>query len=67
MDDAHDPYEATIDSMRENIHDKKIEAESNGRRNQVTPLDIATSTRIIRVELQSCRADNERLTITQEE
>ena len=59
MDDAHDPYEATIEAMRNIIHVEIIETKSNGHRNQVTPLDIEETMRSIRVELQSCKVDNE--------
>ena len=55
MNDTQDPYEAEIDSMGENIQVDSFETESNGRRNQETPLDIAANMRsLVRVELQSC-------------
>ena len=61
MSDAQDPYEPKTNSMGENIQVENAEIESNGRRNQETPLDIATTMRILRVELQSCKEDNERM------
>jgi hypothetical protein len=67
MDDAHDPYEFEIDAMGENIQVGNAEIESNGCRNQVTPLDIVETMRSIRVELQSYIADNERIIKAQEE
>ena len=43
------------------------ETESNGRRFQDTPIDFAATMRILRVEMQSYREDNERLVKAQEE
>ena len=40
MDDAHDSYEVETYEMRENIYVENAETKSNGRRNQVTTLDI---------------------------
>ena len=67
MDDAHDPYEPEIDSMGENIQVENAETESNGRRNEETPPDIVATMRSLRVELQSCREDNERMIKSQED
>ena len=67
MDDAQDPYELEEDSMGENVHVGNVEIESNGIRIQETPLDIAATMRSLRVELQSCREDNERIIKSQEE
>ena len=53
--------------MGENIQVENVEAESNGRRYQETPLDIAATMRILRVELQSYKEDNERMIKYQEE
>ena len=67
MNDAQDPYEPKTDSMGENIQVENAETESNGKRNQETPPYIATTMRSLRVELQSCREDNERMIKAQEE
>ena len=61
MNDAQDPYEFEEDAMGENVRFGNDETESNGRIFQDTPLDIAVTTRSLRVELQSCREDNERM------
>ena len=53
--------------MGENIQVENAKIESNGRRNQETPPDIAATVRSLRVELQSCREDNERMIKAQEE
>ena len=53
--------------MGDNIQVENVETESNGRRNQETPLDIVATMRSLRVELQSCREDNERMIKDQEE
>ena len=66
MDDAHDPYDLDKYSIGENIQVENPEIESNGRRNQETPPDIATTMRSLRVELQSCIEDNERMLKGQE-
>ena len=55
MNDAQDPYEFEEDAMGENFKVGNDETESNGRRNQVTPLDIASTMRSLRVQLKSCR------------
>ena len=60
MNDAHDLYELEANAMGENIQVENDETESNGRRNQETPPDIAVSMTSLRVELQSYREDNER-------
>ena len=67
MNDAQDPYEFEEDAMEENVRVGNDKTESNGRINQETPLDIATTMRILRVELQSCREDNERMLKAQED
>ena len=67
MDDAQDPYGPEIDAMGGNVQVGNAEIESNRRRNQETPPDIAATMRILRVEFQSCREDNERMIKTQEE
>ena len=67
MNDAQDPYEFEEDAMGENVRVGNDETESNGRRNQETPPNIATTMRSLRVELQSCREDNERMLKAQED
>ena len=52
--------------MGENIHVENAKTESNGRRNLETPPDIAATMRILRVDLQSYREDNERMIKAQE-
>ena len=61
MNDAHDPYEFKEDAMGENVRVGNDETKSNGRRFQDTPPDFATTVRILRWDLQSCREDNERM------
>ena len=51
MVDAHDPYGDETDDMGENIQIENAKTKSNGRRNQMTPLDIAKTMRNLRVEL----------------
>ena len=53
--------------MGENVRVGNDETESNGRRFQDTPPDIAATMRSLRVELQSCREDNERMLKAQED
>ena len=53
--------------MGGNIRVGNVETESNGRRFQETPPDFAATMRSLRVEMQSYRADNERLVKAQEE
>ena len=67
MNDAHDPYEFDEYAMGENVRVGNDKTESNGRINQETPLDIAATMRSLRVELQSCREDNERMLKAQED
>ena len=61
MNDAHDPYEFKADAMGENIRVGNVETKSNGRRYQETPSDIVATMRSLKVEMQSCREDNERM------
>ena len=61
MNDAQDPYELGEDSMGENFQVGNAETESNGRIYQNTPPDFAATMRSLRVEMQSYKADNERL------
>ena len=67
MNDAHDPYEHEADAMGENIRVGNAETRSSGRRYLETPPDIAATMRILRVELQRYREDNERMIKSQEE
>ena len=53
--------------MGENSRVGNDETESNGRRNQETPPDFAATMRSLRVDLQSCREDNERMLKAQED
>ena len=65
--DAQDPYEFEEDAMGQNVRVGNDETESNGRRNQEIPPDIAATMRSLRVELQSYREDNERIIKSWEE
>ena len=65
--DAQNPYEHEEDAMEENVRVGNAETESNGRIFQDTPLDIAATMRSLRVELQSCKEDNERMIKAQED
>ena len=67
MNDAQDPYEHEADAMGEKIWVENAEIESNGRRYQETLPDIAATMRILRVEMQSYKEDNERMIKAQEE
>jgi len=54
--------------MGENIQVENAETKSNGRRNQETPSYIVANVRSqLRVELQSCRENNERMIKYQKE
>ena len=53
--------------MGDNMQVGNAETESNGRRNQETPPDIAATMRSLRVELQSCREYNEMMIKAYEE
>ena len=66
-DDAHNPYDHEEDVMGENIRVGNAETKSNGRIFQDTPPDFATTMRGLRVEMQSYRANNERLVKAQKE
>ena len=67
MNDAQDPNDYKEDAMGENIRVGNAKIESNGRIFQDTPPDFAATMRSLRVEMQSYRADNERLAKAQEE
>ena len=61
MNYAQDPYELEADAMGEEIRVGNAETKSNGRIYQETPPYIIATMRILRVEMQSYRPDNERL------
>ena len=67
MNYAHDPYEHKEDAMGENIQVGNAKTKSNGRRYKGTRQDFTTTMRILRVEMQSYRDDNERMIKDQEE
>ena len=66
-DDAQNSNEYEEDDMGENVRIGNYEAESNGRRFQDTPPDFPATMRSLRVEMESYKADNERLVKAQEE
>ena len=66
-DDAQNSNEYEEDAMGGNVQIGNAEIESNGRRFQDTPLDFSATMRILRVEMQSHRVDNERLVKALEE
>ena len=66
-DDAKNPGEHEEDAMGENVSIGNAKTESNGRRFQDTPIDFAATMRSLRLEMESYRADNERLVKAQEE
>ena len=53
--------------MGENVRVENAEIDSNGRRYQENPPDIAAIMRTLRVEFQSYREDNERMIKAQED
>ena len=61
MNDVQDPYGHEEDAMGEKIQVGNYETESNGKRYQETPQDIAATMRSLRVEMQSYKKDNERM------
>ena len=67
MNDAQDSYKFREDAMGENVRVGNDEKESNVRIFQDTPLDFAATMRSLRVDLQSCREDNERMLKAQED
>ena len=66
-DYARDPNAHEEEAMGENVRIGNSKKYSNGRRFQDTPPDFAATMRSLRVEIQSYRADNERLIKAQEE
>ena len=67
MNDAQDPYEHEEATMGENVRVGNAETKSNGRRFQEIPLDFVATMRILRVDMQSYREDNEILVKAQED
>ena len=67
MNDAQNPNEYEEDSMGGNVRVGNDDTESNGRIYLETHLDLAATMRILRVEMQSYRADNEKLVKAQED
>ena len=67
INDAQDPYELEAEAMGENIRVENDETKSNVRRYQETPPDVLSTMRILRVELQSYREDNEIMIKAREE
>ena len=61
MSDAQDPYELEADAMGGNIQVENAEIEFDGKGNQETSLNIAATIRSLKVELQRCREENERM------
>ena len=60
-DDAQNPNEYEEDAMGENVGVGNAETKSNGRIFQDTPPNFTATMRILRVEMQSYKEDNERL------
>ena len=67
MNDTQDPYEFKEDAMGENVRVGNDETKSNGRRFQDTPPNFAATMRSLRVDLESCIEDNERMRKAQED
>ena len=65
--DAQNPNEYEEDVMGENVRIGNSKTDSNGRRFKDTPLDFATTMRILRVEMQSHKVDKEILVKALEE
>ena len=66
-DYAWDPNAHEEDYMGGNVRIRNAKTESNGRRFQDTPPDFEGTMRNLKVEIQSYRADNERLIKAREE
>ena len=60
-DDAQNPNEYEEDAIEDNFRIGNVETESNSRRLQETPPYFAATMRILRVEMQSYKEDNERV------
>ena len=66
-DDVQNRNEYEEDAMGENVQFGNAETDSNGRILQETPPYFAAIMRSLMVEMQSYKADNERLVKAQEE
>ena len=66
-DDAENPNEYKEYVMGGNVRVGNAKTKSNGRRLQETPPDFVATMRILRVEMESYKAYNERLVKAQEE
>ena len=66
-DDAQKSNEYEEDAMGENVQVENSETESNGRRLQETPPYFSATMRILTMEMQSYRENNERVVKAQEE
>jgi hypothetical protein len=66
MEDAHNHYDYEANIIGENLHRRNGKIDSSGCRNKETPPNIVETMKILRVELQHCRVDNERLIKAQE-
>ena len=67
MNDAQDPYEFEEDAMGKNVRVGNDKTDSNGRRFQDTPSNFAATMKSLRMDLQSCREDDERMLKAQED
>ena len=61
MSDAHDPYELEANAMGGNIQVENAKTKFDGKENQGTSPDIATTIRSLKVELQSSWDENKRV------
>jgi len=59
--DAQDPYVYEETLMGENLHVRNVEIESNEQRNKEISLDTVKTMRNLRMGIQRCIIDNERL------
>ena len=60
-DDSQNPYDYDEGTTGEKKIPSNTKIESNGRRNEQTPLDIANIMKSLKVDMQSCKVDDERL------
>ena len=67
MSDAHNPYELEADAVEESIQVMNDGIEFDGEINQKTSPDLVATIRGLKVELQNCRENNERMVKAQEE
>ena len=61
MSDAQNPYELKADVVEESIQVMNDGEEFDGEINQKTSRDLAATIRGLKVELQNCRENNERM------